>query len=444
MVEQRLAMHVHRGTRAIERMVEFAPSTGGLALWVRHHDLAEETTGAPVRTDGNALYYGAGFDRVPLAEQAGLVAHEVLHIALRHPQRFLQLQQLLGDVDLQLFNICADAIVNSTLAHLSWLKVPKSAVLLDGLLSGALKLNQSVEKSLLEWDVERLYRAIDDRQAGSAGSGRQQQRRIGGGAGTSHPNSGRAQAREDGPRSAQVRALGADHVLDLCPHPDSLGAPEAEADEVRAWSERVLRAHASDGMHSMMRTLIADLARVRTPWEQVLRTHMARGLAPKLDISWSRPARSYIANQGRAGPHRRLPWTPGLRCAKAVPRLALIVDVSGSISGKLLERFAGEIEAITRRLEAGLVLIVGDDRVRRVERFEPGLPALGKIEFNGGGGTDFTPLLEEAGRHNPDLTVILTDLDGPARCRPRCPVIWAVPEEHAGRAHPFGRKLALT
>jgi hypothetical protein len=441
---ERLAMHVHRGTRAIERMVEYSPSTGGLALWVRHHDLPDEAAGPPVVTDGKALYYGAGFDRVPLAAQAGLVAHEVLHIALRHPQRFLQLQQLLGDVDLQLFNICADAIVNSTLAHVSWLELPKSAVLLDGLLSAALRLEQTVEKSLLEWDVERLYRAIDDRQTGTAGGGReQQQRRAGGGAAVS-PGAGRSQARADGPRSAQVRALGAEQVGDLRPRPDHRGAPEAEAEEVRTWSERVLRAHASDGVHSLLRTLIADVARVRTPWEQVLRTQMARSLAPKLDVSWSRPARSYIANQGRAGPHRRLPWTPGLRSSKAVPRLVLIVDVSGSISGKLLQRFAREIEIITRRLEAGLVLVVGDDRVRRVELFEPGLPDLGRIDCNGGGGTDFTPLLEEADRHKPDLAVILTDLDGPARHRPRCPVIWAVPEEHAGMAQPFGRKLILT
>jgi predicted metal-dependent peptidase len=441
---ERLALHVHRGTRAIERMVEFAPSTGGLALWVRHQDLPDEATGPPVVTDGNALYYGAGFDRVPLAEQAGLVAHEVLHIALRHPQRFLQLRQLLGDVDLQLFNICADAIVNSTLAHVSWLKLPKSAVLLDGLLSAALRVNQTIEKSLLEWDVERLYRAIDDRQTGTAGGGRQNERPSSGGSGTSRAGAGRPQARADGPRSAQVRALGAEQPVDLLPQADHRGAPEAEADEVRAWSERVLRAHASDGMHSMLRTLIADVARVRTPWEQVLRTQMARSLAPKLDVSWSRPARSYIANQGRAGPHRRLPWTPGLRSSKAVPRLVLIVDVSGSICGKLLQRFAREIEAITRRLEAGLVLVVGDDRVRRVEHFEPGLPDLGRFEFNGGGGTDFTPLLEEADRHKPDLAVILTDLDGPAHRRPRYPVIWAVPEEHAGMAHPFGRKLTLT
>ena len=65
------------------------------------------------------------------------------------------------------------------------------------------------------------------------------------------------------------------------------------------------------------------------------------------------------------------------------------------------------------------------------------------IRFEGGGGTDFTPMLEEAARHRPDTVIVLTDLDGPAAFRPRCPVIWAVPEAHAEAAEPFGRKLVL-
>ena len=52
-------------------------------------------------------------------------------------------------------------------------------------------------------------------------------------------------------------------------------------------------------------------------------------------------------------------------------------------------------------------------------------------------------MLEEAARHAPDSVVVLTDLDGPARFRPRCPVIWAVTEAHADAAEPFGRKLVL-
>jgi predicted metal-dependent peptidase len=441
----------HRGTRAVQRLVEFSPATGGLALWVRHHDLRPDEKGPPIATDGNTLRYGPGFEAFDLPLQAGMIAHAVLHVALRHPQRYLALRSLLGDVDLRLFNTCADAIVNSTLSHLTWLRLPERVVMLERLLADTLDIDQPVEKSLLEWDVERLYRAIDDRRTPDRSSGRRQT----GNARTALAQSGASAAHEadspadqdgrrsDGPRSARARALGAGTPVDLIPDAANPELPEAAADQIREWGERVLRAHASDGVHSMLRTLIADLPRTRTPWEQVLRAQLARSLSPKPAPSWSRPSRSYIANQGRCGPNRRMPWEPGASGTRPVPRLALMVDVSGSIEDGLMARFAREIEAITRRLEADMLLVIGDDQVRRVERFAPGRTDLRNIEFNGGGGTDFTPLLEEADRYRPDIGVVLTDLEGPARFKPRWPVIWAVPEAHAATVQPFGRKLPL-
>ena len=468
----------HRGTRAIQRLVEFAPSTGGLALWVRHVDRADDlpngapnsasnsapnaTPGAPIATDGHTVFYGAAFEALPVAAQAGLVAHEVLHIALRHVQRYADLQQRLGDADLRLFNTCADAIIDSALGHLGWLQLPATAVGLDQLLARALGLHQSVEAALLEWDVERLYRAIDDRlppepdagraqRSAQAGQGGGQAARRTGAAGQApadaEPPLSRAGQRIDGPRAACVRALGARSPVDLLPGPQAGGAPpaavELEADEARSWCQRLLRAHTGDGGFSLLRTLIADLPRTRTPWEQVLRTQLMRGLARRPALSWSRPSRSYLANQGRCGPHRRMPFEPGHSASQAVPRLALVVDVSGSIDDGLMQRFAREIEVLTRRLESGLVLVIGDDRVQRIEHFEPGHATLRGIPFKGGGGTDFTPLLEAADQHRPDLTVVLTDLQGPARYRPRCPVVWAVPEAFAQAVPPFGRLLSL-
>lgn len=129
--------------------------------------------------------------------------------------------------------------------------------------------------------------------------------------------------------------------------------------------------------------------------------------------------------------------------AKRVPRLVVVVDVSGSIEDKLMDRFAREIEAISRRQEAGLVLIVGDDQVRHVAHFPPGRSGLREVAFEGGGGTDFTPLLQEADMHRPDLALVLTDLDGPVGFKPRWPVVWVVPEAHASAVPPFGRKLVL-
>lgn len=425
----------HRGTRAVQRMVEYAPSTGGLALWVRHHDLAADTPQAgPVATDGTTIFYAASFEALPLAEQTGWVAHEVLHIALRHAPRFAELQQLIGSADPRLFNTCADAIVNSTLSHLGWLALPAGAVRLDALLRQALGIEQPVERALLEWDVERLYRAIADRSAPATRAGDRQD---------DDPQRRRRSARDESTREERERALAPAEHADLLPAPEGQHLPEQEAQAAREWAERITRAHAGDGAHSMLRTLLADLPRVRTPWEQVLRGQLARSLAPQPELSWSRPSRSYLANQGRLGAHRRMPFEPGTGPTRAVPRLVVVVDVSGSIDDTLLGRFSREIEAIVRRSGAGLTLVIGDERVQRVERFAPGRGELGGLTFGGRGGTDFTPLLEEADQHAPDITVVLTDLDGPARHRPRCPVIWAVTEAHARAEPPFGRKLVL-
>jgi predicted metal-dependent peptidase len=460
-------IHRHRGTRAIQRMVEYAPSTGGLALWVQHRD-QPDLPGHPAplaTTDGQSVRYGAGFERLPLPLQTGLVAHEVLHIALRHPQRLQALQQRRGDVDLRLFTTCADAIVNSALDHLPWLELPQGSVRLDQRLATALGGSHPVETALLEWDVERLYDAMDDRQSSETSRGRSGEGRRGGAGAGERPHSGRggganaqpqagdgpqpdaeagaSPTRLDGPRAARARQLGASIIEDLQPGVGGPEDPEHQAAESRAWSERIQRAHAGDGAYSMLRSLMADLPRTRTPWEQVLRVQLTRSLSRKRDVSWSRPARSYLANQGRAGPHRRMPFEPGHMPAKAAPRLVIVIDVSGSIADTLLERFAREVASITRRLETPMTLVIGDQRVQRVADFEPGACDLRGLQFTGGGGTDFTPLLEEANRHDPDLTVVLTDLEGPARFRPRAPVLWAVPEAHRDAVAPFGRLLVL-
>lgn len=463
----------HRGTRAIQRMVEYAPSTGGLALWVQHRNDAGGSDGPPatIATDGHTVFYGPAFETLTLAQQTGLVAHEVLHIALRHPQRLRDLQQRLGDVDVRIFNTCADAIVNSALGHLAWLELPRGAVTLERLLGEALGGTHNVDAALLEWDVERLYLAMDDRRPPEPQNGRAAQGKAGGqgaggreGAGRGGADGGRPQGpgaagqpnphsqaeaapastRLDGPRSFRTRTLGASIIEDLRPGAGQGSDPEHQAAEAREWSERLERAHAGDGAHSMLRSLMADLPRTRTPWEQVLRMQLTRSLSHKLDISWSRPSRSYMANRGRCGPTRRMPFEPGYMPAKGVPRLVVVVDVSGSIDGPLLQRFSNEVASITRRLESAVTLVVGDQRVQTVQQFEPGRCDLSSLTFTGGGGTDFTPLLQEADRHRPDLTVVLTDLEGPARFRPRAPVLWAVPEHCMAHVQPFGRKLALS
>ncbi len=419
----------HRGTPALRRMVEYAPATGGLGLWALHRDVGEQNL--IISTDGVTIYYAPDFTLHPIEEQTGLVAHAVLHVALRHPQRRAALHALTGDVDMDLFRVCADAIVNSTIDQLAWLSLPRGSVKLDVLLNAALAISEPVEKSLLDWDVERLYRAIDDRGTSRGGARGQE---------------GEEPERVDGPRASAARALGADTNDDLSAADASQTAeatPERDADAERSWGERITRAHAGDGHFSMLRTLIADLPTSRVPWRQMLRRLATKALMPEPDISWSRPTRSYLANQGRTPTGRRLPFEPGRTPTRAVPRLAVMVDVSGSVEDQVLDRFAAEVDAISRRTGAALTIIAGDDRVRSVTHPKPGQSGLTARSFEGGGGTDFTPLLEEADRHRPDLGIVLTDLDGPARFEPLWPVLWAVPEGERRRPVPFGRKLVI-
>ena len=448
-------VYKHRGTVAVQRMVEHAPSTGSLALWIHHEDVdgpegpsSKASPGAkllPAFNDGARIRYTPAFEQLAAPVQAGCVAHQVLHVALRHAPRYLSLQRRIGEVDLTLYNICADAIVNSALAHLGWLELPDK-LRLEKMLFQVLGIEQSDEQALLQWDVETLYRVIDDRPR----KGRLSVPRVPVQATGDRPNEGQsggqqAQQAEHarGERAARAYALRPVQMNDLQPDADNFSL-EQEAQHARDWRERLSRGHAGDGMHSMLRSLLGDLPRSHIAWEQVLRTRLARALTPHSSLSWSRPSRSYLANQGRSANGRRMPWEPGTVSSKNVSRLAIMIDVSGSVEPALLARFCTEVQAIARRTGAACSVYIGDDCLREVRHFDSGKLVLRDLQVTGGGGTDFTPLLEAADADGADIGVFLTDLDGPANYRPRFPVVWAVADLFTRLRAPFGSTVSLS
>lgn len=470
----------HRGTRAIKRLVEYAPASGGLALWMQHRDVQEVPASVQfadtdnrrsqnrwiVGNDGHTIFYGPAFIERPLDEQTGLVAHQVLHIALRHVDREQQLRQRLGDIDAELFAVCADAIVNASLSHLTWLSLPKGSVVLDTLLLHVLGIEQPLDVSLHQWDTESLYRAIDDRQSNRGGSAQQQGGDKQSGKGNQSTQSATGQMQQvqqnntatqtstsssvnesnmieakDGPKSYAARQLAATIIRDLVP--GNSQSPETRTEQSMQWAERLIRAHAVDGEQSFMRQMLADNVSSTTPWEQILRTRLQRALSLQPDINWSRPTRSWIANRGRTASGKRIPWQPGTSYSRNSPRLCIMVDVSGSVNDRLMQRFANEIDRIIRTYRTEVMLIIGDDKVREKHRLQNGVAELRAIEFNGGGGTDFVPLLNAANLFKPDIGLFLTDLEGPAGDAPVWPVVWAVPIEATAQPVPYGQRIIL-
>ena len=452
--DYQISAHGHRGTRAVQRLVEYAPASGGLALWMQHRDVDT----APARAywahatsfkkqwiignDGTTLFYGSAFDSKSLSEQTGLVAHQVLHVALRHVARERDLREKIGDLDATLFALCADAIVNSSLTHLEWLNLPEGSIYLDTVLLRLLGIEEPLDVSLQRWDTESLYRAIDDRQT-VGNSSQESGRQSNDNANASHSvqNSSREQMHRDGPKATEARQLAASVNRDLIP--DQNEPPERAAEQQQQWSEKLLRAHTADNSQSLMRQLLGDNKPGRISWQHLLRTQLQRSLAQTTDVNWSRPNRSWIANQGRTSSGKRMPWQPGLSYARQCSRLCILVDVSGSVKNVTMQRFANEIDRMMRTHRADVFLIVGDDKVRQQTTLQAGCKPLRSIEFSGGGGTNFEPLLRAASELKPDICVFMTDLDGPAGDPPGWPVLWAVPDHASARPIPFGRMLVL-
>lgn len=392
-----------RAARALAHLAEVDATLAVLALWCRHRD-----GDGPTRTAGDTITYGPAFDRLGLPEQVGLVAHHVLHVALRHSARQAALTERLGaGFDAALFGLAADGILNQTLV-LAGHAIPRPAVLLTDLLAQAGLPDQTPIAALEAWDVERLAMAL-------------------------HRDPKRAERLRDWGKTRGFQ-------VDL-----STGAPQddGKGQSTADWRNHVLRAFeagrkAGSGI-GRLGAILADLVPESTPWEIHLRGILARALTENPRVSWRRPSGSWIARMAAAQGGPVPVFEPGRQRMDNRPRIVVGLDTSSSIDAQTLRLFATEAEAIVRRTGAEAHLLAFDEAVFAQGKLEP----LGwDLPLRQGGGTDFQDLFQKAGALGPSILVVLTDLDAPLPPAPRFPVLWAVPHEMP--APPYGRLLRLT
>jgi hypothetical protein len=400
--------HSARAAQAIAYLGEVDAALAVLALWCRHRDGA-----GPTATRGEVISYGPEFGLLGLPEQVGLVAHHVLHVALRHSARSALLSERLGDAfDPTLFCLAADGIINETLI-LAGHAIPRPAVLLTELLAVAGLPAPSAVAALERWDADRLAMAL-------------------------HADPARAKRASD-----WAKARGFSHDLQTGP-PDDQGPAQSAAD----WRNQILRAMAAGRKAGSgigrLGAILADLAPDLVPWEVLLRGLLARALVERPNASWQRPSRPFIARlaeaerQGGAVPV----FEPGRQRTGFRPRIVVGLDTSSSIDPQTLRLFWAEAEGIARRTGAEVHLLAFDETVHVNRRLDPVFwRDQPDQQLRTGGGTDFTDLFTRAARLQPSILVVLTDLDAPMPDAPRFPVIWAVP----GRVEPppFGRLLPI-
>lgn len=447
-------------SKALQRLVENSPGFGSLTLFAGHVDC--DAGPALSWTDGNNIYYPKAFAKISVAEQIGVVAHEAMHIAFRHVQRFEQMRKHFGNLDHRMANIAADAIINQSLAGYSWLQLPGKPVMLVELLKEVLNEDWKAEDALAHWNLELLYKTISDRTP------RQQSR--GGGQGQPQKGQGQKQKGQGSQKGQQdqngqgddeqqqgggdsnadradryARSKGFEEDMAESPTPFD---PAKEAEESRTWRNRILRAKAGDGTHGILRRPLADIPDTATPWEHVLRSKLTAALMPKSRETWAQPSRRWLAlHEDYELLGMEMALEPAIDPNTPAMKVAVCLDTSGSIDEDLFNRFVAELVGIQRRTGATMYVIIADMTIhdeQMIKAADGKQGLLKKVTFKGHGGTDFSPALKRCDELGVAQIVYLTDLEGPARHKPKAPVIWAVPKRFGrGVQAPFGTLLPI-
>ncbi|RDC74151.1 hypothetical protein DLJ49_05670 [Rhodovulum sp. 12E13] len=449
--------HSRRATRALQKLAEADPAFAALSLWVDHRDAdtgaPEETrldgdAEAPAWTDGRTVFYGPGFEAHDLDLQVGLAAHQILHVALRHPARDRALALRLGPKhDSRLFNVAADALVNETLIQAGYV-LPRPCLTLAPLLSRALGESTPTAAALAKWDAEALTLALMQARGGSRTGGK------GEGDAPAEGGEGGEDGRERGAGADEARAQAAQAAFapDIDPSATAGGGAAEDAEDDAEWRQRLSRALeegrlAGRGLGALG-FRIADLPRSDVPWERHLRALAARALQDEPRAAWARPSRRWTGMEAEARAARRpVPvYEPGRTRGRPIPRVVVGIDASSSVDDARLSMFMGQVAGIARRAAAELHLMVFDDEVRSVAKVPPGGAEswLRRQPLARGGGTSFDDLFARAAALDPAVLIVLTDLDAPVPRKVRdLPVIWAVPAPPARRP-PHGRVLDLS
>jgi predicted metal-dependent peptidase len=355
-------------------------------------------------TNGVVLRYNPAFvDLLNAATLAGVLAHEVMHPALQHHTRRAKR-------DPRRWNEACDYAINLLLLD-AGLSLPDD-VLVDPRFRGM--------------SAEQIYNLRDAEAQPQSGG----QNSSDAGAGTGAGETPEKQGSTDEPTAPETEG-GIGQVLDA-PQPDE-ETPSAE-EQAREWSVAVNQAvtlskQAGKAPAGLARTL-EGAAEATVDWRELLRRLWSDTIPA--DSSWMRPNRRHIWNGL---------YLPGV-VREGVGEIAIAVDCSGSVNGRLLRLFEAEVCSILEGQRPQRVhVLYFDTEVHKVETYQAGE----QVHLNpvGGGGTDFGPCFDWLEEHGirPQTLVFLTDLYGTfPDDAPSYPVLWA---STGGRHAPFGSVIPM-
>ena len=322
------------------------------ASLVLRMDFVETKTVPTACIDGKTIWYNPDFVLGQTVRKvAGLLAHEVMHVALQHHLRRFNREP-------RRWNYACDYAINPMLLA-AGMHLP------DGGL---------VDERYLDMAAEEIYHLL--------------------------------------PPVDEEDPIGFGEVRDEPGGPDNRDAAATEVEGCVA--QAMLDQRMQGDVPAALERLVAQILQPKVDWREVLARFISE--RSKSDYSWLKPNVRFL-NRGI--------YLPGLDSLQT-GAIIMIVDTSGSITGKLIEQFAAEVWAIAGTFSIPVMLIYVDTHVAGVQEIEAEEEIA--LKPKGGGGTDFRPgfaFIEERELH-PCAVVYLTD----GCCRsypeePAYPVLWA-------------------
>lgn len=327
------------------------------------------TTLPTAATDGRNLLINPTFfaDLTP-NERIGLLAHEVLHVALDHMHRR-------GDRDPKLWNIAADYVINLFLHNAKYV-LPKGG-LLDQQYAG--KSTEEVYNLLKKKSDKEMQDILSKCSPGGMN-----------GNDVSYPEDA-APGSEVPQEEVTATILRATNQAKMVGQPPGSLPGEIEIE--------------------LQRTLNPPL-----PWHVILQNYLTD--FSKDDYSFRRPNRRFL-------PDYYLPMAH----SEAIPNIAIAVDTSGSVSAHEFNTFITKIAEIQATMNPKKITVVAfDTKIKNVQELCEGSDPFKELKFIGRGGTAIGPVHEWAAENKPTLLIIFTDGEFPIvkPINKSVPIFWLI------------------
>lgn len=342
-------------------------------------------------TDGKDLSINpAFFMSLPPVERIGLLAHEVLHVALDHMHRMGKRDAIVTDSTgrpISLWNIAADYVINDLLSQAGYHLPP-----------GGLNDSQYSGKST-EQVYDILYKKTDKQKSDLADK--------------CGNNSG---ADVQFPQDAKGDPVSQDHVTEII---------------LRASTQAKSMGQAAGSIPGEVGISLQEVINPPLPWHIILQNYLTE--FAKEDYTWRRPNRRFLPNFYMPTAH-----------SEAIANIAIAVDCSCSVSDHEFNVFITKIAEIQDAMHPKKITVVPfDTRIGKVQELTDDDNPFKKLRFTGRGGTQIKPVHDWAAENKPTVLLVFSDgeFSQPAPKDKSIPIVWVIHDDKKWAAKHGGRVI---